>query len=128
MEVLKQIGNSIGKILRIDTHTAAEAKGRFTGLCVQVDIEKPLVTSILIGGIRQPVIYEGVSRLCFSCGRIGHWRDGCPHVIRSPPSVDKDAEVQEEVQVSNSHMACDPVDPIQGEAVRDAEQKDTYGP
>ena len=71
---------------------------------------------------------KGVNRLCFSCGRIGHRRDGCPHVIHSPPTVDKDAEVQEEGQVSNSRMACDPVDPIQGEAVRDAEQKDTYGP
>ena len=29
LEVLKQIGNTIGKILRIDTHTVAKARGRF---------------------------------------------------------------------------------------------------
>ena len=29
MEVLKQIGRSIGNVLRIDTHTASEARGRF---------------------------------------------------------------------------------------------------
>jgi len=34
VEVLKQIENSIGKVLRIDTHTVAEARGRFARLCV----------------------------------------------------------------------------------------------
>lgn len=127
VEVLKQIGNSIGKILRIDTHTAAEARGRFARLCVQVDIDKPLVTNISIGGLHQPVNYEGIHRLCFSCGRIGHRKDGCPHILRSPPRADKDAEVREEVQVSNSRVGCDLVDPMQHEAGRSAEQEDIYG-
>ena len=34
VEVLKQIENSIGKVLRIDTHTVAKARGRFARLCV----------------------------------------------------------------------------------------------
>lgn len=46
VEVLKQIGNSVGKVLRINTHTAAKARDRFARLCVQVDIDKPLVTNI----------------------------------------------------------------------------------
>nr|POE69034.1 uncharacterized protein CFP56_77930 [Quercus suber] len=128
VEVLKQIGNTIGKILRIDTHTAAEARGRFARLCVQVDIDKPLVTTILIGGLHQPVNYEGVNRLCFSCGRIGHRKEDCPHIIRNPTKVDKEVEVREEVQVSNSCDACDSVDPMQGDAARFTEQEDTYGP
>ena len=97
VEVLKQIGNSIGKILRIDTHTVAEARRRFAWLCVQVDIDKPLVTNILIGGLHQPVNYKGVHRPCFSCGQIGHRRDACPYVLRSPTKANKDAEVKEDI-------------------------------
>nr|POE70613.1 hypothetical protein CFP56_40930 [Quercus suber] len=68
VEVLKQIRNSLGKVLRIDTHTTAEARGCFASLCIQVDLDKPLVTNILIRGIQQHVNYEGIHRLCFSCG------------------------------------------------------------
>ena len=47
-------------MLRVDTHTAFEARGRFARMCVQVDVTKPLVTAILIGKVEQPVYYEGI--------------------------------------------------------------------
>ena len=62
-----------------------------------MDIDKPLATNILIGGLHQPVNYEGVHRLCFSCGQIGYRKDACPYVLRSPTKVDKDAGVREDV-------------------------------
>ena len=34
VEVLKQIGEAIGKVLRIDSHTAMEARGRYVRLCI----------------------------------------------------------------------------------------------
>ena len=106
----------------------AEVRGWFAWLCIQVDIDKPLATNILIGGLHQPVNYEGVHRLYFSCGRIGHRRDACPYVLRSLTKADKDAEVRENVWVSNSHIECDVVDPKQGEATWSTEQEDSYGP
>ena len=83
-EVLKQIGTSIGKVLRIDTHTAMEARGRYARLCIQVDIKKPIIDTILIGKFEQPVIYEGIHELCFSGGRIGHKRVSCPYTVKNP--------------------------------------------
>lgn len=50
MEVLKQIEKYIGHVLRIDMHTEAETRGRYARLCIQVNIEKPLTTSIILGG------------------------------------------------------------------------------
>ena len=71
-EALVQIGKSIGTVLRIDTHTVSETRGRFARLCVQIDVTKPLMTSIFIGKFEQSVSYEGIHRLCFDCGRVGH--------------------------------------------------------
>ena len=71
-KALHQIDNSISNVLRVNTFIAFESRGRFARLCIQIDVEKPLVTAILIGKFEQPVSYEGIQKLCFGCGRLGH--------------------------------------------------------
>ena len=72
VEVLKEIGEAVGKVLRIDTHTTSEARGRYARLCVQIDVDKPLITTVLIGKPELQVMYEKDQKLCFNCGRVGH--------------------------------------------------------
>lgn len=81
-QTLKQIGSTIGTILRINTHRAVEARGKYARLWIQLNVNKPLITSILIGELEQLVSYEGIQTLCFSCGRFGHWKESCPYSIR----------------------------------------------
>ena len=71
-KVLHQIGKTISNVLRVDTHTASETRGRFARLCVQVDVNKPLATAILIGKFEQPICYKGIHKLCLVYGRMGH--------------------------------------------------------
>nr|POF23677.1 uncharacterized protein CFP56_77213 [Quercus suber] len=80
--VLLKIGRAIGPVLRIDSHTANGERGRFARLCVQVNLDKPLVRKLYLGKIAQCVLYEGISSLCFSCGRIGHKVEVCPYTIK----------------------------------------------
>nr|POE83002.1 uncharacterized protein CFP56_42947 [Quercus suber] len=93
-EVLKRIGDAIGKVLRIDAHTALEARGKYARLCLQVDINKPLINTVLIGRFKQQVVYEGIHKLCFACGKIGHKKDDCPHTIWRPVSPKREGNSQ----------------------------------
>ena len=63
VEVLKQIGEAIGRVLRIDSQTTMEARGRYARLCIQLDITKPLINIVLSGRFEQPVVYEWIHSL-----------------------------------------------------------------
>ena len=56
-EALQLIGKAIGNVLRVDTFTASETRRRFARICVQVDVDKPLATAILIGRLEQQICY-----------------------------------------------------------------------
>ena len=135
-EALHQIGKTIGNVLRVDTHTAFETRGRFARLCIQVDVNKPLATAILIGKFEQPICYEGIHKLCFVCGRVGHTQECCSQVVRQDLPTKKAetvAEGEREVGSRNERVA-DSDKPDQGptESVLANEQMgDTdgrYGP
>ena len=79
---LKQIGKSLGRMLRIDAHTAMEARGKYGRLCIQIDANKPLVNTILIGRFEQLVSYVGIHKLCFTCGKVGYKMEACPYMIQ----------------------------------------------
>ena len=49
---------------------------------MQVDVEKPLATAIIIGRLEQQICYKGIHKMCFGCGQLGHRKKHCPHIIR----------------------------------------------
>ena len=51
--VLREIGSAIGPVLRIDSYTAFESRGSYARLCIQIDIDKPLIKSIRVGRLIQ---------------------------------------------------------------------------
>ena len=133
---LHQIGKSIGNVLRIDAHTATESRGKFARICVQIDINKPLVTAILIGKFEQPVSYEGIQKLCFGCGRVGHQKNQCPYIIRHEVPTER-AEVTPEGSVPPSPCEVHVSDVVQkgqssNESVNGSGNEErtegTYGP
>ena len=85
-EVLKQLRRALGTVLRFDTFTAIEVRGRYARICVQVD----------------------VSKLCFSCGRLGHRSETCLYTIKPPASSPKESHVLDDVEKAD-HTTSDPV-------------------
>ena len=135
-EALLHIGNSISNVLQIDLHTAMETRGRYARICVQVDRDKLLSTAVLIGKFEQPICYEGLQRLCFSCGRIGHRKENCPYTIQAKPSptvLEMKEDGISDGQPCDEHVS-DKVGPevepskIMHENVREEVQSSTYGP
>ncbi|KAI9080992.1 hypothetical protein K1719_036972 [Acacia pycnantha] len=74
---LLNLGNSIGKAIRLDVHTAQRTRGRFARMCVELDLSKPLVPEFNVEGQKLSVVYESLGQICNSCGRVGHTKEGC---------------------------------------------------
>ena len=90
--------------MRVDFNIAAGTRGKFARLCIQIDIDKPLTRTVRVGKTRLAVIYEGVSLLCFHCGKIGHRREWCP--IRTPEET--------EIPVANEQSKLEEEDKLKG--------------
>nr|POE44756.1 hypothetical protein CFP56_75799 [Quercus suber] len=66
------------------TSVAVWVRGGYARLCVQIDVDKPLISSIRVGGLVQRVLYEGISSLCFCCGKLGHKQENCGLKVKEP--------------------------------------------
>lgn len=75
--ILWLMAKKVGRPIRIDAITLAQSRGRFARICVELDMERPLVHTINCGSFKQTVQYESLPVLYFQCGKIGHDRKEC---------------------------------------------------
>ncbi|CAN1841227.1 hypothetical protein LINPERHAP1_LOCUS36401, partial [Linum perenne] len=100
--VVEQIGNCIGRTIRLDLATSEGARARYARVCVEVDLSHPLLGKYIIEDKIYFVEYESLENICFTCGFYGHKEDRCPKVspeaathssepeVVEPSSVDRD--------------------------------------
>ncbi|KAK4726532.1 hypothetical protein R3W88_031449 [Solanum pinnatisectum] len=74
---LEKVGQRLGTLLKIDTCTSATLRGRYARIYIQVPLEEPIKTKVIIGSHKQKVVYEGEGVMCVGCGRIGHTLRSC---------------------------------------------------
>ncbi|KAI9075393.1 hypothetical protein K1719_042643 [Acacia pycnantha] len=85
-ECLLEIGNIIGKALKVDVNTLAQCnnrnmmveRGKFDVVSVEVDLNQPLKSRFVIRSTIYTVEYEGLDLICFKCGKYGHSQEKCP--------------------------------------------------
>ncbi|GMJ15251.1 hypothetical protein HRI_005194300 [Hibiscus trionum] len=70
--LLRATANMLGVMVRIDFNTSEGFQGRFARLVVVVKLDEPLFLGIVIDGEYQPIEYEGLSIICFGCGKYDH--------------------------------------------------------
>ncbi|MBA0579032.1 hypothetical protein Gorai_021299 [Gossypium raimondii] len=85
-KILVEIRGMISKVAKLDMNIDNRAKGRFTRMNVYVNLDKPLVSQILINGKIQRAKYEFLKTVCFHCGRYGHVKDAYPFRVSKPNS------------------------------------------
>ncbi|CAI0385447.1 unnamed protein product [Linum tenue] len=87
--LLKTIGNSLGRTIRIDYNTEAAQRGKFARIAVELDVSKPLALKFLLNGKWQKILYENIPLICFSCGKIGHEKSRCvdSQIFQSPAAT-----------------------------------------
>ncbi|KAI9127306.1 hypothetical protein K1719_001865 [Acacia pycnantha] len=78
VESLHRFDNMIGKMIKVDRATSIYDKGGFARICVEIDLQQPLIPSYTMFGEERPIVYEGLHQVCFQCGRYGHRKEICP--------------------------------------------------
>ncbi|XP_021803308.1 uncharacterized protein LOC110747440 [Prunus avium] len=81
---LKRIGNLLGKLLKIDTLTTSQNRGKFARLCVELDLTKPLEAFVQINQVWYNIEYEGLPEICYMCGHYGHKKENCALLKNMP--------------------------------------------
>ncbi|MBA0574818.1 hypothetical protein Golob_027597, partial [Gossypium lobatum] len=76
--VLEDIGSLVSKVARLDLKTDSKTRGRLIRMAVYVDLDKSLISQVLVNDKFQMVEFEALSAVYFSCGRYGHVKGLCP--------------------------------------------------
>ncbi|XP_019240946.1 PREDICTED: uncharacterized protein LOC109220933 [Nicotiana attenuata] len=79
-EILRKIGNAIGRLLKVDVCTSTTLKGRYARLCIELPLEIPVQQFLYVGKHEQQIHYEGENFLCTICSRLGHTKNQCSFV------------------------------------------------
>ncbi|XP_028786509.1 uncharacterized protein LOC114742412 [Neltuma alba] len=101
-------------MLKIDRTTAFSEKGGFARICMEVDLEKPLLPAFMHFGEVHKILYEGLHLICFRCGQYGHHKEQCPTGI-----------VEAEKTGSSSNAHCLPSESNVGSSI--STEKPTAG-
>jgi hypothetical protein len=77
--VLMALGAAIGRPIKVDIRTIEAARGKFASICVEIDLNLPVVGKIWFRHKWFHVEYEGLHLLCNRCGFYGHVSRNCLH-------------------------------------------------
>lgn len=94
----------------MDHTTLVTSRGKFTQVCVEIDLSKPLKAGYRLRNQTWKFQYEGLHALCFHRGKYGHMEAGCPEKIKiegrgqtgsDHPSVNRVAERSESLAMDH---------------------------
>ncbi|CAL8098266.1 unnamed protein product [Prunus armeniaca] len=112
-ETIKCIGDLIGSSYKVDVHTVGQMRGKFARVCVEIDLNMPLIPYLVVEGRPMRVEYENLPVICFNCCRVGHSKEHCPFAKpihkNNEPDMDMTRDIQEEM--CSHQVEKGPIDP-----------------
>ena len=93
--MLENIGNNLGKVLKIDAHSLTGERKRYAALCVLMKKEKKMPKGAWLGKIFQELIVCEGPWFCESCNKFGHQYRNCGQ--SNAHQMKADQNLQEEV-------------------------------
>ncbi|PPS12824.1 hypothetical protein GOBAR_AA07817 [Gossypium barbadense] len=82
-KIIEAISGLIGKVVKLDVQTDNQTIGRFARLAVYLNLDRLLISQVLVDGIAQRVEYEALPTVCFTCGRYGQVKEMCNSAVSS---------------------------------------------
>ncbi|KAK5802986.1 hypothetical protein PVK06_030623 [Gossypium arboreum] len=82
-KIIEAIEGLIGKVVKLDVQTDNQMRGRFARLTVYLNLNRPLISQVLVDGIAQCVEYEALPTVCFACDKYGHVKEMCNSAVSS---------------------------------------------
>lgn len=76
-KVLKKIGSLVGKVAKLDLNTDNRVKRTLCRMAVYINLNKPLVSQVIINRRNQRIEYDFLPTVCFHCGKYGHVKENC---------------------------------------------------
>ncbi|MBA0767084.1 hypothetical protein Gotri_016039 [Gossypium trilobum] len=81
--ILEAVGGLVGKMFKLDLSTDSKTRGYFARMVIFVDLDKPLVSQVMVNGELQRVEYEALPTIYFLCGKYSHLKELCPSQVNS---------------------------------------------
>jgi hypothetical protein len=76
--LLLALATSVGTPVKVDVRTLEASRGKFARVCIEIDLDKPVVGKVWFRDYWYHIEYEGLHLLCKNCGIYGHVARKCP--------------------------------------------------
>ncbi|KAJ4823443.1 hypothetical protein Tsubulata_023132 [Turnera subulata] len=90
--LLYRIAQRIGRFIKIDKVTTRSTRGKYARVSVEVDLTKPLLSKFRMHRKVWKIVYEGLTNVCFMCGRYGHNLNNCRSNSDTEAGVEQDLQ------------------------------------
>jgi hypothetical protein len=79
--LLLALATAVGTPVKVDMHTLDASRGKFARVCIEIELDKPVVGKVWFRDFWYHVEYEGLHLLCKNCGIYGHVARNCPTTV-----------------------------------------------
>ncbi|XP_020203712.1 uncharacterized protein LOC109789219 [Cajanus cajan] len=98
--VLLALATAVGRPVKVDFMTMNATRGKFARVCVEIDLNEPVVGKVWFRNVWFKIEYEGLHLLCAKCGRYGHVARQC--AVQGLDGVETEGEVPREAPLATA--------------------------